>query len=149
MRKINLGFITFLIWICSSIIVEAQDGAGAARYRLSYRDDPSTTVVIGWDQVAGADATVYYGTTDEGTTSGNYTNSHAVDRVEDSHGMKSRFARLTGLTPNTVYYFVLDNGMFLTCDFEENVRGQWERLQEALRPGGLKPIFGRERARNG
>ena len=34
----------------------AQDGAGADRYRLSFRDDPATTIVIGWDQVDGDDA---------------------------------------------------------------------------------------------
>ncbi|NQY12114.1 MAG: T9SS type A sorting domain-containing protein [Flavobacteriales bacterium] len=103
-------YITLIISLFSVLSTYAQDGAGAIRYRLSYRDDPATTIVIGWDQVSGVDATVYYGTTDEGTVSESYTDSHVVDRIEDSHGMKSRFARLAGLTPNTVYYFVLDNG---------------------------------------
>ena len=88
----------------------SQDGAGADRYRLSFRDDPATTIVIGWDQVNGADATVYYGTIDEGTVTANYPSNHGVDRTDNNHGMETRFARLTGLTPNTIYYFVLDNG---------------------------------------
>ena len=88
----------------------AQDGAGADRYRLSYRTDPATSIVIGWDQVNGGDATVYYGTTDAGTVIANYTNSQEVDKVSNTHGMNSRFVRLKDLTPNTNYYFVLDNG---------------------------------------
>lgn len=73
-------------------------------FRLSYNDDPSTTISIGW---SGADGTVYYGTTDQGTDFTAYPTSQAVDRTENHRGMDNRFVNLKGLTPNTVYYFVV------------------------------------------
>ena len=81
--------------------------ATTEKYRLSLRDDPSSTIVIGWNQVSGANATVYYGTIDHGTNIGLYSNLKTVDRSQSWKGMNNRFARLTGLTPNTVYYFVV------------------------------------------
>lgn len=83
--------------------------ATTEKYRLSLRDDPSSTIVIGWNQVSGSNATVYYGTTDFGTNTGLYSNLKTVDRSQSWKGMNNRFARLTGLTPNTVYYFVVSD----------------------------------------
>ena len=81
--------------------------ASTRRYRLSLRDDPSTSVVIGWEQNGGTGATVYYGTTDHGTNWSAYSNTHIPDRTVSESGMDNSFARLTGLTPNTAYYFVI------------------------------------------
>ncbi len=74
------------------------------RYCLSLRDDPATTIVVGWE---GDNGSVYYGTTDHGTSYTDYSNNHASDRTGSAHGHSRHFARLTGLTPNTVYYFVI------------------------------------------
>ncbi|MCX6307105.1 MAG: T9SS type A sorting domain-containing protein [Bacteroidetes bacterium] len=82
--------------------------AGTRYYRLSYRDDPATSVVVGWcDNGTSANATVYYGTTDYGTNYLNYPLSHVPDRTVDYDSLTHRFARLTLLLPNTVYYFVV------------------------------------------
>lgn len=78
--------------------------AATEQYCLSYRDDPATTIVIGW---SGALGTVHYGTTDEGTAHTAYPSSQGVSRTGNAHGHNRRFARLTGLTPNTMYYFVI------------------------------------------
>lgn len=80
------------------------------KYRLTLRDDPSTTVVIGWNQVSGSDAVVYYGPVDQGTNWNAYPHSKTVDRSVYYKGMNNRFARLTGLQPNTAYYFVVRDG---------------------------------------
>ncbi len=81
--------------------------ASTSRYRLSLRDDPSTSVVIGWDQNGGTGSTVYYGTTDFGQNWASYPNTHGIDRQVSASGMDNTFARLNGLSPNTAYYFVI------------------------------------------
>ncbi len=83
--------------------------AGTQYYRLSYRDDPATTVVVGWcEKDTSSNALVYYGTTDYGTKYLSYPLSHGIDKLVDNYyGLNHRFSRLTQLIPNTVYYFVV------------------------------------------
>lgn len=78
--------------------------ANTGQYTLTFRDDPASTIVIGW---SGDDGTVHYGTVDEGTNHTAYPLTHGVDRIGNAHGHNRKFARLTGLTPNTMYYFVI------------------------------------------
>ncbi|UZO80321.1 fibronectin type III domain-containing protein [Aquimarina sp. ERC-38] len=77
------------------------------KYRLTLRSNPATTITIGWNQISGQDATVYYGTSDKGTNYNAYPNAKAPDRSINYKGMNNRFVRLTGLRPNTAYYFVI------------------------------------------
>lgn len=93
-------FILSIVLVLFIVVVNAQ----TKYFRLSYNDDPSTTISIGW---SGADGTVYYGLEDEGTDYTAYPNSQAVDRLENHRGMDNRFVNLKGLSPNTVYYFVV------------------------------------------
>ena len=73
-------------------------------YSLSYRDDPATTIVIGW---SGDNGTVHYDVVDHGTSHTAYAFTHASDRSASQKGQDRHFARLSGLTPKTVYYFVI------------------------------------------
>lgn len=77
------------------------------KYRIMWRDNPSTTMVIGWNQVSGSNPVVYYGTTDHGTNWSSYPSSRAVDRAVAFKAMNNQFVRLSGLQPNTAYYFVI------------------------------------------
>jgi hypothetical protein len=77
------------------------------KYRLILADDPATTITIAWDQISGTSPTVHYGTTDFGTDYLMYPNTQTEDRAIVYRGMDNRFVRLTGLTPNTNYYFVI------------------------------------------
>jgi len=77
------------------------------KYRISFRDDPSTTMVIGWNQISGSNPTVYYDTVDHGQNYGAYAFNQTPDRSVSAKGMNNRFVRLSGLTPNTAYYFVI------------------------------------------
>ena len=82
-------------------------------YRASYRDDPSTTIEIGWtDNGTSTNAKVYYDVADHGTAYASYAFNHGIDRTQSAYSLNNRFARLTGLTPSTVYYLVIhdDNG---------------------------------------
>ncbi len=99
MKKITLLF--------SSILFSSMLLASNSRYRIILTDTPSTTIMIGWEQVSGTSPTVYYGSTDHNTAWANYPMSKTVDRVISYKGMNNNFAKLTGLTPNTNYYFVI------------------------------------------
>lgn len=78
--------------------------ANTSQFTLSYRDDPATTVTIGW---SGDEGQVYFGNVDFGNNYLNYPNSVSIDRSGTAHGLTRHFVRLTGLTPNTIYYFVV------------------------------------------
>ena len=101
MRKSIILSIWSLFAFCTIV------SANTDRYRLALRDDPATSMVIGWEQDGGSGAMVYYGTTDFGTNWASYPNSQAPDRTVSAMGMDNSFVRLTGLTPDTKYYFVI------------------------------------------
>ena len=82
--------------------------AGTRFYKASYRDDPSTTIVLSWcDNGTSTNAKVYYGEIDNGSNYLNYSSNHGIDRTQTVYSLKHNFARLTGLKPNTIYYFVV------------------------------------------
>lgn len=64
-------------------------------------------MVIGWDQISGDGAILYYGTEDNGRDVAAYPLSQSPDKVIISKGMNNHFVRLEGLRPNTIYYFVV------------------------------------------
>ncbi|GAB5417812.1 MAG: hypothetical protein Crog4KO_24400 [Crocinitomicaceae bacterium] len=72
-----------------------------------FNSDPSTEITVGWEQVNSSNPEVYYGTVDYGTNWANYPNSQTPYRQVNYMGMDNRFAILSGLTPNTIYYFVI------------------------------------------
>ncbi len=98
MKKLAL-----LIVILLGLHVQASND----KYRLTLRDNPATSIVIGWNQISGNNPTVYFGTTDFGTNYSSYPNSKTPDRTVSYKGMNNNFARLTGLLANTAYYFVI------------------------------------------
>lgn len=81
--------------------------AATDKYRLTFRDDPSTTMVVCFNVINGSGHTVYYGTTPQGGNTANYTFQKGVDRQVSYRGMNNNFVRLSGLTPGTRYYFVV------------------------------------------
>jgi hypothetical protein len=93
--------------LLASLVWSSPGLAAHGRYRLTWRDDPATTMVIGWEQVGGEDPRVYWDTVDHGASPAAYPQSRSPDRVVDERGMSNHFVRLTGLTPDTAYYFVV------------------------------------------
>jgi len=81
--------------------------AATARYRCMWRDDPATSMVIGWDQVSGSDPVLYFDVKDHGMNFGAYRMSMRPNHVVNARGMSNHFVRLNGLQPNTVYYFII------------------------------------------
>jgi len=106
-------FTFFLSFLCLSTSLWAT----TEKYRCVLRDDPSTTMTIGWDQVNGSNAMVYYDVVDHGTNTASYAFSHGVDRTVSAKGMDNTFSRLTGLQPNTIYYFVIEDNNSTSARF--------------------------------
>ncbi|MDD4969364.1 MAG: fibronectin type III domain-containing protein [Paludibacter sp.] len=100
MKKILLLLI--LVYLSINSIYSAT-----RRFRASYRTDPSTTISIIWDQYSGTSPVLYYGTVDNGTNWSLYPSQSSPVLSTTDGGMKNTFVRLSGLTPNTIYYFVI------------------------------------------
>ncbi len=97
----------FLILSFIFLFAIGRLSAANDKYRLIITSDPATSVTIGWNQTSGTNPIVYYDTVDHGTDYTAYAFSKSVDRSVNYRGMNNMFVRLTGLTPNTAYYFVI------------------------------------------
>lgn len=96
-------FIYLILLIISGHHLQAATG----RYRLMFNDDPSSVITIGWDQFSGTNPEVYYGPTDFGTSWSSYPNMLTPYFSTTYLGMNNKFVKITGLSPNTAYYFVI------------------------------------------
>lgn len=97
----------FFLLLLLSIGTLSLAQAVSTRFRCMWRDDPATSMVIGWDQVSGSNPVLYFDITDHGQKADLYKNSRRPDLVMAARGMNNHFVRLSGLQPNTVYYFVI------------------------------------------
>ena len=76
--------------------------------RLVWLNDPSETMTIAWKQTSGSAASVYYGREDFGRYDSLYPNIESVDFSRTYSGsITTQFVNLSGLDPDTNYYFVL------------------------------------------
>ena len=87
-----------------SILSVCSGGAFATteKYRVIWNSAPESSITIAWCQVDGTDPQVVFGKAGEKADK-----THGVDRETSHLGLESRFARLTGLEPDTVYEFVI------------------------------------------
>jgi PKD repeat protein len=112
----------FTIFMMAFLGIVSAARANTGRYRLMFNDDPSTTVSIAWEQISGTGQTVYYGPVDHSDDYTKYPNNTAPYRATTYMGMNNQFVKITGLTPNTAYYFVIKDSQgvsqrywFKTC----------------------------------
>ena len=77
-------FLTVFVTLCISVAY-----ASNSRYRVMFREDPATSMVIGWDQTGGSNPVVYYDIVDHGTNVGAYSNSQSVSRSVSYKGMNN------------------------------------------------------------
>ena len=98
--------------------------ASADAYRLSWRSDPATSMVVGWNQTSGRDPVLCYDTVDHDRKAIDYRFRQSPDRIVDYRGMTNHFVRLEQLTPDTAYYFVL-------CDTDGVGRRLWFKTAPA------------------
>lgn len=112
------------------ILLSYSLSANTRYYRVMWNQNPSTSMVIGWDQVNGQTASVYYDTVDHGTNVALYANQANVSQSNTSYGMNNNFVRLTNLQPNTAYYFIVvdNNSQSARMWFKTTPNVQWQRL---------------------
>ncbi len=79
------------------------------RFRVMWRTDPSSSMVIGWDQISGSDPILYYDVIDFEANIEDYQYSKKPSRIVQAKGMNNHFVRLRNLRPNTTYYFVIQD----------------------------------------
>lgn len=71
-------------------------------------DDPTATITIGFNAIDGIGHKVYYDVVDYGTDVTAYSQIETVYKSFDNfRGMNTKFVKLTNLSPNTTYYFVI------------------------------------------
>ena len=63
------------------LAISVQTHAKTGKYRLTLRDNPATSVVIGWEQISGENPVVYYGDVDYGESWENYKWNVKPDRT--------------------------------------------------------------------
>lgn len=95
-----------------------------------WRDDPATTMVIGWDQKSGQYPVLHYGDMDGGKDPAQYAFQQEPDRTIRSKGMNNNFVRLENLRSNTVYYFIVadSDGCSERYSFKTAPDSSYERL---------------------
>lgn len=96
-----------VLLLCLISAAQQTLSAKVARLRCFWRGSPSTTMVIGWDQISGQAPVVFYGTADAGQHAAGYPFQNKPDRVVSYKEMNNHFARLQNLLPNTVYFFII------------------------------------------
>lgn len=100
-------FIRFYIPLFVFLFISIHSFGTADKLRCMWRSDPSTTMVVGWDQVSGNSPVLYYDEIDWGNDISAYAYSRRADRTISAKKMNNHFVRLSGLRPNTVYYFLI------------------------------------------
>ncbi|HID96611.1 MAG TPA: hypothetical protein EYP57_00210 [Thermodesulfobacteriaceae bacterium] len=81
---------------------ESISGPSNCTYRLIWNSDPSTTMLIIWDQLRVADPRVCFGRNDAGRNCQRYPYVQKLFKTVKYLVMNSCFAMLQGLKPDTV-----------------------------------------------
>ena len=102
---------------CFLMICVMVSHAKVEKVRAHIKDNPSYNMVIGWDQVSGKNARIYYGTKDEGKSTGDYPMNESVYKKKSTYGMNHNFVNLKNLAPNTKYYFVIQDSEGVSSRF--------------------------------
>lgn len=99
--KFKLIHTTLLLFVAIQLVAKSE------RFRVVWQSDPSTTATIAWDQVSGQSPVLHLDINDFGSDAESYAVKRQADQVIQFRGMNNHFVRLTGLIPNTSYYFLI------------------------------------------
>ncbi|MGY8643248.1 MAG: purple acid phosphatase family protein [Verrucomicrobiales bacterium] len=110
---------SILLLTCLGAEAKAQEGVNSPskntsatdKYRVCWNADPTTKATIAWNQQSGKPGKVYFDMKDHGRDLSKYAESQKIDRVQKYDGMKNCFVRLSGLKPDTPYYFCIEDEM--------------------------------------
>lgn len=131
-KKIRMLQKAFQIISCLALftLISLTVNAKSEKFRAMWREDPATTMVIGWNQVSGSNAILHMDDVDHGQDVNAYATVKKPDRVVRAKGMNNFFVRLWGLRPNTTYYFLIkdDEGISQRMSFKTAPDNRGERL---------------------
>lgn len=97
----------FFFTLVAVLFIELTSQARSDKFRCMWREDPATSMTIGWDQLSGHSPVVYFDTKDHGNDLTKYRYKKSPDTVRVFHEMQNTYARFNNLAPNTVYYFIV------------------------------------------
>ena len=100
-----LRYLLFIVLVISFSPTTAF--AKMDKFRCIWRDNPATTMTIGWNQISGDQPVLYYDSYDNGTNVNSYVFNQKPNKQVIAKGLNNNFVRLTNLQPNTKYYFVI------------------------------------------
>jgi len=122
--------IKLLVAVMAIVLTYFDLDAKTGRYRLMWQENPSTTMGIGWDQLSGNGAKLYFDVVNHGEFPTKYAFSKAPDNVIQAKGMSNHFVHLGGLRANTLYYFVIadSDGSSSVFSFKTAPSNNGERL---------------------
>lgn len=103
-----------LVLLFLLVLITASSFATTSKYRLSWQEDPATTMIVGWNQDDGENAVLYYSIKDFGTKVSKYKRKAKVTRAVKYGQLNNCFVRLKKLRPNSVYYFVIKDSNSLS-----------------------------------
>ena len=88
-----------------------RESSSISKVRLSWSDDPATTMNVIWDQESGVDPVLYYRLHDPltscSTDPADYVAAAEPNRVTPYRGMNNHFVKLTDLAADSAYAFVI------------------------------------------
>ena len=87
----------------------SENASKTGRYRLVWNSDPCHAATVAWEQREGKAAKLFYGKTDHGKDADSYPNQVEPHRTLEFDEMNNCFVRMENLSPDTEYYFVLQD----------------------------------------
>ncbi len=125
MPVLKSTFLVFLLTCIQYSVFGLTD-----KYRCMWHDDPARSIVIGWNQISGSSASVFYDISDGGTDVNQYAYSKRTGHTVKAKGMNNHFVRLDELMPNTIYYFLIvdSDGASKPMSFKTAPDSPYERL---------------------
>ena len=92
----DLFFHSLLLFIIG-VLIPSEGHARIDRLRATWRSDPATSMVLGWDQVTGGRPILYYDKMDHGQNAGSYRFQAPPTWANRHKAMNNVFVRLEGL----------------------------------------------------
>jgi hypothetical protein len=103
MLKILFKYLTLMVLLLVSNLTYGT----AEKFRAMWREDPATTMVIGWNQLSGQHPVMLIDVIDHGEDASAYAQIVEPSYTNSGKDMNNHFIRLRNLHPNTVYYFLI------------------------------------------
>ena len=104
----------FLTTSCHNV---AKDLSSTDKHRLIWNDDPTSTVTIAWNQIEGTNPVLLYDIEDFGRKDWKYQSQQIPHLTNEKYGMHTHFVKLTNLTADKKYYFVIKDSISVSKRF--------------------------------